>query len=741
MKILHNLIKFRIHIMITLIALTLAFTSVCIYNHKYDRICKIINSSNEDLTVEGKITSFPERHDDGKISFSIRITDCSSTSLLNTGVFVSVKESDIMPEKGDKVQFCGALILAESVGNEGGFDYKNYMKSLDVAALCYADNAEFEKVDSPLKPIYKIRSNFNESCDRYILKASSGLTKAIITGDRGGILPKDESAFKSAGIYHIVAISGLHLNIFMCAIFFFISKLKMKRAKKAIISLIASGFVGLFVLIFTGFGVSVIRAFIMMIILGAAAVVPRDYNAKNALFVSGFVIVILMPYCAYSVAMWLSLLSTLGVLFGIDIISHFKSAYKLPLLTDNYVGNTIVISAMTTLTTLPITSIAFGYVPLYSWIANSAVLPVMGFFMALGIFFAFATSLLPGVVAQIFGYALSAMGKYVIKIAHIVESLPMSTINIYPQALLWTGFLLLFAVAGIYIVRKSSLKTLIVASLIFVIAGVGFLVYNVSDEGIEITFVDVGQGDCAIIQCDGSDFMIDCGSQNEQDYIASTVESVLRHKNIRKLDAVIVSHYHKDHVNGLCDIIEKGKVKNLLLPKNYDITEREARENYEKLLESCAKSATKITYVQKGDSITTKNGLTMDIIYPANDVFLGNNNMSMVTKVRYGDFSAMFYGDCEEEALENCLVQDVECNVIKIPHHGAQNALADVLAQKSGAEVAIASCSKYNIYGHPAPETVESFEKSGCKVYKTFESGAIKIKADKNGKMTIDTMR
>lgn len=734
------MIKFRSHILLFALALLSAFISVTAYNRNYNQICDKINLTDE-IFIECKITSFPRKKND-KISFCAKILSCDQKDLVGEGIFVSSKNITHIPSKGDTISLKSKLQLAQTNGNEGAFDYRNYLKSLDVAAVCYPDEFKTVKTQSGfLKTIYNVRQSFIENCDKYIIRESSGLVKAVITGERTGISTECETAFKQAGIYHIVAISGLHLNLLVYGVYYAIAKLKLKRMQKAILSFAASVMAGAFVLIFTGFGVSVIRAFIMMAILGGGAIMPREYSAKNALMIAGFGVIITMPYCFYSVALWLSFLSTFGVLVSADTIKTLKEKRKAEILTHNYVGNTFIVSSMTTLFCLPVTASVFGYVPTYSWITNAFVLPVMSLFMGLGIAFAFVSALLPEICAKTLGYALTAAGQYIITAAKTVASLPLSSPEAYPTDIAVLAIAFIIFILCFNCIRHRAFKTFAFLIAIIVLAGTAFLLYNKSSDTMTVTFADVGQGDCAIAEIDGRCIMIDCGTQGESEYIAASVEAMLRAKNIKKLDMAIVSHFHNDHVNILGTLVKNGKVRVLVLPRYYDFREKEAKENKEMLLASAACSNTKVEYVSEGSVIEFTSDAKIEVLSPTDDAFWENNDMSLILRLTHGKTRAMFFGDADKNALEKCAQNDIECDIIKMPHHGGHCEMSERIINACNAQAAVISCAIYNNYGHPDERVLRYLEDNDCEIYRTDEMGAVCIKADKNANLKISVMR
>ncbi|MBR2404347.1 MAG: DNA internalization-related competence protein ComEC/Rec2 [Clostridia bacterium] len=737
MKILHKITKQRTHILLFALLICISAVSVILYNLNYARLCDKVNSLSDEVFIKCKIESFPEVKNQ-KTQLRARIVECSESFLVGEGVYISSKGLSPKIQKGDCLQFTALISLADQSGNAGAFDWRNYLKSLDVTFVCFPEGSGVKIIrsHSPLQKIYDMRQNFVANCQNYISPQGAALVSAVITGERTLIDDESREAFQKAGIYHIVAISGLHLNLFVLGVYAAIARIKAGRRKKAMLSFAASSVAGTFVMIFTGFGVSVIRAFVMMLILGGGAVMRREYDSKNALIMAFFIIIIIMPFTVYSVAMWLSLLSTLGVILSIDIIKRLKESSRLSFLHENIVGTTFIISAMTTLLTLPVTASAFGYIPLYGWIANAFVLPFMRFFMGTSILFAFV----PKVCAPVFGYALSGMATYITWVAKGVAALPYATIDVYGAIAAKIIFVLASVALFIYLMHKGAFRKAVAIILILAVAAGVFLVYNkLNDNWLCITFADVGQGDCTLVQKGSQSIMIDAGTKGEPDYSAQSISALLRAKNIPKLDAMIITHFHTDHTNIAVSLLESAKSKKLILPLYYDIRESEARENRQELLQAAVKSNTVIEYVASGSVIGLGADTAIEVLSPSDDMFAENNDMSLVLRLKHGKTVAMMFGDAEEIGLTKCLDAGIACDIMKLPHHGGYSKVSKLIIDKCNAKIAVASCGKNNIYNHPDSRILALAKEAACEVYRTDMQGAITVKADKNKNLKIST--
>ena len=742
MNILQKTLKNRALLFTIITATILCAISLGLYEHNYHQVSDKLNVLDKEIFVYCKIESFPKAQN-VNTSFCARIKECSDKAFVGEGVYVVIKDLKKELQKGDYVKFKALLSAPDSASNEGAFDYRNYLKSLDVSAICYpkVEDVKITKSNSFLKEIYEIRNDFIENCYKYIYKSGAGLVSAVLTGDRTGLGGEVSDSFKLAGIYHIVAISGLHLNLFIFAICDTISKSRMTRKKKAFWSFAGCVVIGFFVMVFTGFGISVVRAFVMMLILFSGLLVPRESDSKNSLFVTGFVIIFFMPYTVYSVSWWLSFLSTLGVIDGVRFTNRIKGNEHLSKIASNFFLETFIISAFTSVYTLPVTAVVFGYLPLYSWIANAFVLPVMSIFMALGVVFAFSCAFLPLIFPVMLGFALTSMGEYICFVAKTIAYLPFATIATYPDTIWHLLCLSVCAYCLFSMLRKRQYIRIGLFMLSLVVALTAFLMYNNVHKEMKITFADSGQGDCTLLEINGYNIMIDCGTQDEMGFALSSLDTMLRAKNIRKLDALFITHYHTDHTNGALYLLEQGKAENLVLPLYYDLREVEARKIRDGLLKMAVKTDTKIHYVSAGSKIDLGDDASLEILLPNDEMFFENNDMSLVSKITYGKTKALFLGDAEDYGQKYAMQKDIDCDILKLAHHGGHCDMSESTIKKASPSVAVASCGKYNNYGHPDKRVLDFLEKLGCEVYRTDKNGAVTIRADKNAKFKITTVR
>lgn len=239
-------------------------------------------------------------------------------------------------------------------------------------------------------------------------------------------------------------------------------------------------------------------------------------------------------------------------------------------------------------------------------------------------------------------------------------------------------------------------------------------------------FINVEQGDSALIQVDGKNILVDSG-----EYSAfSKLYSYLNSLEIEKLDMIIVSHPHSDHIGCLGRIISEFGVDTIVMA---DMTEEmtPVTTSYEKMIEAADKCSAEFVLVNGGDNITVSEDCTIDFLAPIKE-YEDYNNYSIVCRFNYGDTSFLFTGDIEKTA-ERDIVDSGEylsADVIKIAHHGSSTSSLKVFLMDVNPRYAVISAGAENDYGHPHRETLKLLELLEIETVRTDINGDIIFVSD-----------
>lgn len=243
-------------------------------------------------------------------------------------------------------------------------------------------------------------------------------------------------------------------------------------------------------------------------------------------------------------------------------------------------------------------------------------------------------------------------------------------------------------------------------------------------------FVDVGQGDGAIVVCDGKTLVIDGGTAENG---AKMVEYLQNTLHVSKVDFVIGTHPHADHIGGLPDVIRACKVKKLYSP----VDEFEAKP-FETMKRAADDKKLKITVPQAGQSFSLGRA-KVEFLAPLG-IYDNVNDLSLVVRITYGQTAFLFTGDAERPSEYDMTDsgEDLSATVLKVGHHGSNTSTSYVFLRQVMPAYAIISCGKDNAYGHPHEEVLSRLADEGAAVYRTDECGTIVCRSN-GAKVTVRT--
>lgn len=259
--------------------------------------------------------------------------------------------------------------------------------------------------------------------------------------------------------------------------------------------------------------------------------------------------------------------------------------------------------------------------------------------------------------------------------------------------------------------------------------GEGYDVYNEADTLCRFDFIDVGQGDSALITTPNKEYiLIDTGTSSAKNDLVGYLEE----SGVDEIDYLILSHPHNDHIGGAQKVLEEYKVNCVIMPNVVSNTAQ-----FEKLYDAIAlekQEGCRVYPAKPGDRYEI-DGCVMNMIWPAqiNEDELNNCSASIVFS--YGEFDALFTGDAEKKAEKQMIASGakLDCELYKVAHHGSDTSNSDEFINAVSPEVSIISCGKNNSHGHPHTEIVQRLYDAGSEVYVTSELGTITVLTDGSG--------
>lgn len=543
---------------------------------------------------------------------------------------------------------------------------------------------------------------------------------AELTGDKSAMDDGDYLAMQETGLAHLFAVSGLH-----CAFLVTLLALLISRRQRLLCAVTIP--LLLFYMVMVGMSPSVVRACIMQIFLLIAPLFRRGSDPLTSLAAALLVILLCNPFAAASVSLQLSFSATLGmVLLSPRLYKLLTGCYKgkcRPLRAALcFVAANLSATLSAVVFTAPLTAWYFRIFVLVAPLSSLLAVPAAGWsFMA-----AFVTVLLGFVwlpLASLLGWISWALVRYILWIANGMMSWRYHAVYFTNPYLIYWLLFLYAAFIGCAATPDGKRKYLL-ASALSVLTLTAAIWVNRQDYQYGVLTaltLDVGQGESVILTSDGETALVDCGSSNSYKDPGGLAADTLHSMGVRELSAVVVTHYHADHTNGLYEVLRRIPVQTIYLPDIED--EYGVRERLVSLAEE---KGAQVTYVTKETADTL--GDTVLTIYPPVQSGGDLNELGLTALASAGDFDLLITGDMsgstEKKLVETYALPDIE--VLVVSHHGSRYSSNIRFLKSVTPEAAVISVGDNN-YGHPSEETLQRLLAVGADIWRTDQQGTIRI--------------
>ena len=555
------------------------------------------------------------------------------------------------------------------------------------------------------------------------------LMKAILTGDRTEYYQDDAlcTAMSTAGFVHIVAVSGMHVG-------FLAAMLRMLTGRRRISAFLGIPTIVVFMAM-AGFTPSVVRAGFMQIVLLLAPLLRRENDALTSLSGALLLLLLLNPAAIASVSLQLSFAAMLGLVLLTPKIYELLTRdaagkWRLPAASRGR-GLKLLCSALAaslgaTVFSTPLAAIHFGYMPLYAVLTNLLCLWAMSTAFMAG-YYVCLLGLLWAPLGLAAGWVVGWLPRYTIAVVKLIAKLPMAAVftRSGPGGWWLLGVYIVFAV---FVIRSRGgrfrpiLPTCIALSSLIIIT---FFTYRPPETGVlELAAIDVGQGQSIAAMTDTGTVLIDCGGIGEGNAGDAAAEFLLQN-GIERVDALLITHFHADHVNGVERLLARLDVEQLVYAAGCEQT-----GYMDDILDACADAGV-TTYVIDRDTVLALGSLELTLFAPA--AVGGVNERCMMVYGDWGDYEFLVTGDApasvERALIESHDLGDME--LLVVGHHGSRYSTDEALLDDITPETALISVGAGNTYGHPTQEVLDRLEERGIEVRRTDESGTIIIKVEK----------
>lgn len=725
--ILFRLLKGNINVIFLLAAsLCLGITRLAIENEQANSD-PLIPFRTKHISLIGKV----QGRVSSPCSFPLQVTNIvinSKVHPIKSTLLIRSKDETVCNNinEGYTIQIRGILLAPKEKRNPGELSQRIFLLKDRLYHILWAREPPYI-LDSnpppfPYNLIAKTRFQINHFATALTPFPFNSLLLGITIGQQSSIPQNIKDEFQYSGTTHLLVASGSNVSIVMSIVLTFLFLATRSRAPSLWKIFIAAIAVILYALL-VGAEPSIWRASIMALIAFTALLTNSEKESLIALFVSGIILTANQPFVLFDLSFQLSFLSVLGIVLLspriMAILKPFPSWLTLP----------IAITLAAQLAITPVAIYYFQRLSLIAPIANLIAVPLATVILVATVI-TFFVSLIAWPIAQGLSFwtnaALWCMQKWISLCANLPGA-SLQTQAPTPWFFLIYYFLLLLWISWPNISAKAKISA---ACLILSLILLKIIFYQPPD--FQTVFLDVGQGDAAVVFLHNKaiTLLIDGGRANSSRYLIR----FLQREGVKKIDYLILTHPHLDHLEGLLPVLDSFKVRRILQP---DIPSLSLQ--YKTFLRKAATNNIPISYIHSKDKIFISPKSVLHILWPPKSLLTNTsspiNNNSLVMKLYYKDVTILFSGDIEKEA--ETLVwkeyrHNIRATILKVPHHGSIKGSLPPFIAATRPKISVISVGELNSYGHPHPATLATLERLSNQLYRTDQNGALVVES--NGK-------
>lgn len=700
-------------------------------------------AGEEPLVIEGIIDARPEWRDTGgRIHLrAVRIFRGETAEQVSGRILLYIGEGHAPFASGDLVRFISRVSRPRNFGIPGEFDFERYLAFRKVYATAYSRSAAEvilirAGVAYPLQNFMDRLAADLGKCIGLLLPTEEGVVlRALLLGESGLLPQTTRDLYARTGVNHILSISGFHVGVI--ALFFFsllfwaarCSQFLLLRVNPRRSILILSLPVVFFYLFLTGGAPATVRSVVMISTYIIAVLLQRETDPIHSLMLAALVILAWSPAALFDISFQLSFLALWGILALTPLLMLPFSRIG-PGIARNLLLFLMVSVAATVATLIPVAGY-FQKPTLTGLVANFFVIPLLGYG---GVVAGFSSLPFIHILPSVAGGLLTFAGFLVYLSGKILSCL--DTIPLLP---LWGSsrfdllLLISFLASCTFLVqRKRVIACCLVGSAFFLLR----VVPAESETGrLRLDFFSVGQGEASLLTLpDGRRMLIDGGGSYREggpDPGERLLAPAFRRRGIERLDYLVLTHSHPDHLNGL-----------LFLARNFPVGEfwesglHEGNSEYLALKKLLRERAVPVRRIDASSKPISLGGVLIEPLSPprpsavAGTASSGNlNEGSLVFRLRYGELSILFTGDIGEDTEELLTEKSagLRCTILKVPHHGSRTSSSEIFLEATSPECALISAGYGNRFRLPASATLARLRRRAIPMYRTDLDGTVTV--------------
>ncbi|MHC1736686.1 MAG: DNA internalization-related competence protein ComEC/Rec2 [Ignavibacteriaceae bacterium] len=635
---------------------------------------------------------------------------------------------------GRRVSFKGNMYNKTKARVPGEFNYFSYLTTKGISGVCYSNNT----------PEIRTTDREKNRFGSYILGArlaiakiiqdntnpeSAALLKSLLLGDRSDISQETKADFITSGVMHVLAISGLHVG-FITIIFLFLFG-RFGIVTKSVLTI--TGLIAFFLI--SGMSISVFRAVIMASVFLIARISDRETSIYNSLGIAALLLLVIDPDSLFNASFQLSFTAVFSIAYFYPYFEERIERLQLKFSGLKWLLKMFAVSFSAQTGTLPLIILYFGKLSIISLAANLIVIPMTGVIIGIGILL-IPVSAVSSYFAALTGSAADGMIRLLFDIVAYSSSFSFASVNIAGYNILSLLIFYFFIFLLFRHLKDFSGRIPKIILTIFVIVNIylftGIVKTKFFDEGkLNILFIDVGQGDAALIKFPGEGAaLIDGGDIKIRDRGDHVLLPLFAYLGIEKIDYGFITHYDSDHFGGFLKPLYRNKICKLIIPPADT-----SKETERKLLRFINAHSSDTEYFSK--QIISKGEIRIFLMNnPIDFAGYSNNERSCVIMLQYGKNKILFTGDIEkegEEYLKSGYGDFLNSDVLKVAHHGSKTSTSEEFLEAVTPEISVISVGGSNPFGHPHVLTLSALERAKSEIHRTDRDGSVLVVVDGRG--------